>query len=172
VLCKCTTTLYASPYFVPDRLNVYFVDHVLYQGAKVMGFNCRDPQSTANDPQAGNAILISSTQMSLATLAHELGHALSLGHTGDAGGSFYQDANGVDLFDWYNLMWSSPEESFAINLGQAFRMNIETLSQLNLNGVRTAGPRRACECRPITAGCNYTAEASVDGVCPRLSRPW
>jgi hypothetical protein len=172
VICRCTTTLYASPYFVSGRLNVYFVDQVLYQSSKVMGVTCRDPSSTSNDPQAGNVILLSSTQMSLATLGHELGHALSLGHTGAAGGSFYQDANGVDLFDPYNLMWIASEESFAFSLGQAFRMNIETLSQLNLNGVRTTGPQRACECRPSTPGCNYKAEASSDGVCPRITRVW
>jgi hypothetical protein len=78
----------------------------------------------------------------------------------------------VGLFDLYNLMWIAGEESFVFTLGQAFRMNIETLSQLNLNGVRTAGPQRACECRPSTPACNYKAEASIDGVCPRISRPW
>jgi hypothetical protein len=173
LVCQCTPGLYTSAgAFVPGKLNVYFVDQALYDGSYAMGVNCRDPHSTSNPAQAGNAILIGTKRMSLATVAHELGHALSLGHTGEGGGSVYHDPiTGDPLFDATNLMWSGVEDAFTFSLGQAFRMNVETMSQLNANGVRT-GPTRACECRASSPTCDYVAASNTDGVCPRVSRPW
>jgi hypothetical protein len=172
LVCQCGPGVYGSAFFVAGKLNLYFVDEVLLKGSYAMGVNCRDPHSTTNPSQAGNVMLVSTNTMSLATVAHELGHALSLGHTGEGGGSVYKDpVTGVSLFDATNLMWSGVEQAFNLSLGQAFRMNVETMSELNLNGTRS-GPTRACECRASDPTCDFVKASDTDGVCPRISRTW
>ena len=171
LVCQCNPAIYGSAFFVPGKLNLYFSDEVLLKGSFAMGVNCRDPHSSSNPPQAGNVMLLSTNTMSLATVAHELGHAMSLGHTGEGGGSVYKDpVTNASLFDATNLMWSGVENAFAITLGQAFRMNVETLSELNLDGVRS-GPTRPCECRASDPTCNFVKESDADGVCPESRGP-
>jgi hypothetical protein len=105
-------------------------------------------------------------------MAHEFGHALSLAHTGEGGASVYVDPiSGTPLFDPTNLMWAGVEQAFVLTLGQAYRMNVETVSELNLNGTRT-GPTRQCECRASDPLCDFVKKSDTDAGCPRISRPW
>jgi len=81
----------------------------------------------------GNTAVIVMTQSATnETLAHELGHAFSLG-----------DSNGAAGIDSTNLMLSPAPDPAALTLGQCFRTNINTTSVLNLDAYRS-GTMRTC----------------------------
>lgn len=101
--------------FINNNLNVYYVRN---PGAR--GWWC-----------GNNTILIGSGADN-ESLAHEIGHALSLGHT-----------NAVAGIPGTNLMVTGGVGRNSITEGQCFRCNVNTNSRLNLNGVR-AGATRNC----------------------------
>jgi hypothetical protein len=120
-VCGATKDLEDHGYYIPDRLNVYYLP---VPGG---GLICPDNRN----------IMFIAAGKKPATVAHELSHAFSLlgtwGHT-----------NGVDGFDNHNVMWVRESAVRAhFSLGQAFRQNLEKASKLNENQVRL-GPERVC----------------------------
>ena len=127
----------------PGMLNVYYLDDL---GGTLRGFMC-----PRNAGRAEDVIYVSWAARSTTTLAHEVGHSLSLlfprdGHT-----------EGLPGFDVTNLMASFNDDFDARNrdrlsLGQAFRLNVDEASWLNLatdGGVpvrEPSAPRRPCQC--------------------------
>jgi hypothetical protein len=137
VACAIPSQFEAKGYYVPGRLNVYYV------ALPFAGLTCEDDRN----------IIFLGLWKKPATLAHEFGHSFSL--LGDGG-----HTNEVAGFTSYNVMWSGGSElRDHFSLGQAFRQNLEPVSTINKNGVRT-GLERSC---PLTAD----SEA-----CPPLARDW
>lgn len=117
----------ASVGYVTNQLNVYYVG---------------DPPWTTDDSATGwhcvtddvNVIIIRAAIEKRATLAHELGHALSLQNHANALVS-QTDENGSQVFSATNIMWSIPTSStvdnrFEITKGQSFRGNVSEGSAL------------------------------------------
>jgi hypothetical protein len=105
-----------------DQLNVYYVNVT-----GLNGFACNDGEVIFMSPTANNE-----------TLSHEIGHALDMAH--------YAASNG-------NIMWSvgiAGRDNFTI--GQAFRMNLNPSSALNLFGPRS-GFTRTCAHGTISSNC-------------------
>jgi hypothetical protein len=153
----CPGTSRLPDHFTRGAINVYYVPSL---GDYVRGLYC--PRA---DP---HIILISQGNYSETTLAHELGHAFGLSHTYDELGQWFPGHFGND-----NLMWSDWVARSTFSLGQAFRVNVEELSRLNRDLIRT-GPVRQCECR-WGNGCTvsqFQAKADQDGICPRISAKW
>lgn len=120
--------------YEPGKLNVYYVDRVLQTSANAVGAWC-------GTFGMGGIILIENTAP-ISTLAHELGHALSLQHV-DA---VDLDADGNPDFEmWTNVMstGSDPAITPTFTEGQAFRANVNEISFLNAIGVRS-GVTRNC----------------------------
>lgn len=110
------------------KLNVYYVDRVLENGPTAVGAWC-------GTFGRGGIILIENTAP-ISTLAHELGHALSLEHIDDVD----LDADGRPDFEmWTNIMstGSNPALTPTFSEGQAFRVNINERSFINAIGVRS-----------------------------------
>jgi class 3 adenylate cyclase len=125
--CAAAGSLPASVY-AAGQLNVYFSD------APSTGESCESDR---------NRIFIG-TLANVATLPHEIGHALSLFGDQTTGGH----TNGLAGFAQDNVMWgggSAQRKTFS--LGQAFRFDVDTNSQLNVNLVRS-GPTRSCPALP------------------------
>jgi Metallo-peptidase family M12B Reprolysin-like len=102
----------------------------------VLGQTCLD----------GNSAVILISQWSQSeTLAHELGHALSLLHTNDVPGMPADD-----------LMMSPSMYPAALTTGQCFRANVNQISVLNSLSLRTE-PTRVCP------------DSSTDTQCPPLT---
>ncbi len=101
--------------FTAGQLNVYYLNK---PGAR--GWWC-----------GNNTIIIGATADN-ESLAHEFGHALSLGHT-----------NNIAGIPNTNLMVTGGTGRNSITEGQCFRCNVNTGSTLNANGVRTE-PTRNC----------------------------
>lgn len=134
--CNMTQALKLAGLYDPGRLNVYYVD------LPGTGMTCPDDRN----------IVFMALGKKDATLAHEFGHSLSLlgtwGHT-----------NGVPGFDESNVMWGGDAVRNHISLGQAFRQNLEPVSTLNQNAIRS-GPTRPCA---------LTADSDE---CPALGEDW
>ena len=106
--------------FQSGKVNVYYLRTV--DGNQ--GQRCEDGSS--------DLLLVGAMINDGETLAHELGHALSLGHWNDT-----QPATGS------NLMLSPASGRNSLTLGQCFRTNVNAGSLLNRSGIRT-GPTRSC----------------------------
>lgn len=136
--CALPQRLEEIGFYVPGELNVYYLP------IPFTGLICEDDR---------NAIFMGMAKKPT-TLAHELGHALSLlgggaGHT-----------NGIAGFDETNVMWvkePTPRDHFS--LGQAFRQNLATSSILHQNGLR-GPPKRSCP------------PDEESPACPRLGLDW
>jgi hypothetical protein len=133
--CQQAKALKQNPsLYSPQRLNVYFVQAVVADEDDTWrGYNCFEKKPPGNTAGAPNIIYISIARHSPTTLAHEIGHALSLqdpeGHTGS---SHLLEED----FDLTNIMWTDLDSREAraqkhFSLGQAFRMNIDKRSWLN-----------------------------------------
>ena len=135
--CTNAGLIQPSAFFTPNRLNVYYVNSAF------TGVNC-----TGANPN----IQFVGTTANNQTLAHEFGHSFSLvpiagGHT-----------NGLAGFDTTNIMQGGGAGRTHFSEGQAFRMNLNNTSTINVNGVRT-GPVRNPDCAPLT----------TSNICPRLA---
>ena len=113
--------------FTANQLNVYYLND---PGAR--GWHC------------GNNTLIVGAGADNESLAHEFGHALSLGHT-----------NSISCMSGTNLMVTGGTGRDNITEGQCFRCNLNPSSDLNELGVRT-GTTRTC------------ADATTSNQCPDL----
>lgn len=136
-VCNVMSELESSGWYAKDRSNVYYLP------VPGTGMICPD------DP---NVVFIALNRKP-ATLAHELGHSLSLlgawGHTNDVPG-----------FGPDNVMWTgAPDVRDHFSLGQAFRQNLEPASSINVNQV-SQGPTRSC---PLTLD---------SSACPPLVHDW
>ena len=143
--CQGVGGLEGEGLYVKDQLNVY------YGPVTATGQSCDDR----------NVVLVGSLANDT-TLAHELGHALSLhGNETDWGHS-----NDVPGMTPANIMWVGDSQARThFSLGQAFRFNANKLSVLNKNGPRQ-GAERVCPPKP-------SSMAPVpDFVCPGLALDW
>ena len=127
VMCAAgwRNALTSSAFFTPGRLNVYYVDGAF------TGLNCT----------AVRNIIVVGTSANNQSLAHEFGHAFTLDHT-----------NGVAGFGANNVMVGGGANRDHFSQGQAFRMNVNSASMLNVNGVRT-GVTRTCPDTTTSATC-------------------
>ena len=128
--CAIPKELETKGYYVPGRLNVYYVPL---------------PGTGMMRPDDRNVVFIALDKKP-ATLAHEFGHTLSLlgawGHS-----------NGVPGIDAKNVMWvRAPDVRDHFSLGQAFRLNLDVDSILNINQIRV-GPTRWCPTDFASAAC-------------------
>jgi hypothetical protein len=140
-----------------DSLNILYVDQIFKPAATPgdlaqtwAGYSC------PWDGSAGTVILVSVRDRSTSTLAHELGHAFGL-LVPDYGHTDYDPG-----FSHSNLMWHMEEDETraprsGVTLGQAFRMNVDSLSWIFRTGLPT-WPRRQCD------------SLYVGKVCPPLSK--
>ena len=114
-----------SAFFTANQLNVYYVNGAF------TGLNCI----------ADRNIIVIGTTANNQTLAHEFGHAYSLGHTNNLAG-----------FGANNVMVGGGASRTHFSEGQDFRMNVNPTSALNANGVRT-GPTRTCPDATTSQNC-------------------
>ena len=112
--------------FTQNQLNVYYVNAA--GGSR--GWSC-----------GNNTIIVAASIADNETLSHELGHALSLGHT-----------NNVVGMPATNVMVTGGTNRNSITTGQCFRCNANSNSALNANGNRT-GSTRACPDATTSAAC-------------------
>ncbi|HEX7175578.1 MAG TPA: hypothetical protein VF240_10000 [Pyrinomonadaceae bacterium] len=126
--CSRVGQIKASSFYRPNQLNVYYVDNGPTQSWR--GKTCwqADPTSASHEPN----IIFIDRRSRQETLAHEFGHSFSLDHP---------DEDGIMGINMHNLMWSGGSMRTIISLGQAFRMNVNVTSMLNVNGVRTGFTR-------------------------------
>jgi hypothetical protein len=146
--CGAVAAIRASAFYSANALNIYYVNGAF------TGENC-----ARTTPVGDGNISYLGTLANLATLAHEIGHALGLRPAGSGG-----HTNTVAGFGTNNVMWGggiAARDHFS--LGQAFRMNTHTDvwggTMLINNGLRP-GPGRACA--PLT----------TSDLCPALPADW
>jgi hypothetical protein len=142
-----------------NLLNVVYVTSISNGGDPLKGYSC-----VATDNRSGQLVFVSSLDNSgNGTLAHELGHTMSLLFPFDGHTHWLQDfaANNV-----MNYMEDEVRDRFS--LGQGYRMNLDSHSWLNharqnpftstAAAVRSGGPVKLCQCDPYSVN-----------PCPRLS---
>lgn len=126
--------------FEAGKVNVYYLPRAF------TGVNC---------PTQRNGVFVG-TERKPSTLAHELGHALSLAH---AEGTEYEK----------NVMYPGGADRDEITEGQAFRMNAHCSSVINTNSVRPgAWPKKACGMTETMEPTPALCSGSVPTDCP----PW
>ena len=149
-----------------DALNVYVVDSIHGFGTQD-GLTCFD-QRVGGNP-ATNVIFWSLLYHSDATLPHEIGHAFGLqsltcGHVKDL-----IDRPGCDAIQANNLMLqkeAAPAPSPWLvrdhfTLGQVYRMNLDSISFLNLAGLRGGRPVKVCQVTCCNAADGCAADRGV-----------
>jgi len=132
--CGSRTQFINNIGFVANTLNIYYLDD-----PNARGWECSNPP--------GNIILISSFADN-ESLAHEIGHAFSLGHTNNI------NVDGITGNDFpaTNLMITGGTGRNSITEGQCFRCNLNPTSSLNAYGIRT-GATRTCTDTDRTGPC-------------------
>lgn len=120
----------SNPTKIEDTQSVFvlFVPDIL---TDVRGWAC-PPEAD----WAGRVVFLSRAEYSVTSLAHEIGHVLSLSAPWIDSGSGGGHTNGLAGFDWSNLMWSFSALVYRVNrdrltLGQVYRMNAQAGSWLN-----------------------------------------
>ncbi len=148
--CSQADSLRRQIGFAPGQLNVYYIEDVKREEPppegtdSVRGAMCGLVLSSPT-PDDRNTILVSTLYKDAETLAHEVGHAFSLGHS-----------NLVPGLPATNLMYGTGVARNSLTESQCFRVNVNPGSALNVNGVRT-GPTRTC------------VDAAISATCPALS---
>lgn len=123
------TNVQGSAFYTAGQLNAYYINGAF------TAFNCiADPNISVVGQNANNQ-----------SLAHEFGHAFTVGHT-----------NTVAAIPATNVMQGGGAGRNKFTEGQCFRINANGTSQLNVNGVRT-GPTRTC------------ADGTTSTTCPTLA---
>ncbi|HKO55427.1 MAG TPA: hypothetical protein VJ276_06075 [Thermoanaerobaculia bacterium] len=134
--CATAGALGGTAFFTAGRINIYYVNGAF------TGVNCA----------ANRNISFIGTTANIASLPHEIGHAYALRPSASGG-----HTNGLAGFGNDNIMFGGgPATRDQFSVGQAFRINVSDISQLNLNGTR-AGTTRTCA--PLT----------VSNLCPALA---
>jgi len=111
--CASVPALKQRVGFDPKRINTYYLTDV---GAR--GRFC----------SADSVILIGELEADRESLAHELGHAFSLGHP--------NERPTIPGMTSKNLMWSGGSNRDAITTAQCFRTNVNKTSAVNARGFR------------------------------------
>lgn len=110
-------------HYASGQINAYYIDEIPYAGA--VGYNC-------------GPIFVDTHYAGHRVLAHEIGHSMGLA----PGNDHYSQTNSGDPNPQANLMfWADGGDQ--LTLGQAFRINMESWSDLNRLNLRT-GPTRDC----------------------------
>jgi hypothetical protein len=130
---------------VDSRLNAYYLQTVTRPPSVNGAVGTATGRWCENDP---NIILVGSWQAE--TLAHELGHALSLKHS-----NAWAEANSPPPppGSAENLMIDSSISRSTLTTGQVFRINVDDSSRLNKNGVRTGTARPCPDSQTSTPRC-------------------
>jgi hypothetical protein len=141
--CDQASTLRSEIGFTPGQINAYYIAEAKNQLNQTgRGAWCGSPvlvPSPTEDDK--NTILISTGLADNETLAHEVGHALSLGHT-----------NTFSTIPTTNVMNSGGLSRDSLTEGQCFRCNVNPESAVNRSHVRV-GPTRQCPDTPPSAQC-------------------
>ncbi len=122
-----------SAFYTAGQLNAYYINGAF------TAFNCINDRNISVVGQNANN----------QSLAHEFGHAFSLGHT-----------NTVAAIPATNVMQGGGAGRNKFTEGQCFRVNVNPTSQVNVNGVGT-GPTRTCADGTTSAACPSLALDSV-----------
>lgn len=164
----CSAGLASTAWHDPDKLNVYYVPAV-DANLLLHGLHCAD----AGVP---NAIFVSADYAPELTLAHEVGHAFGLQHTGDAAGPWYEVPEGDrtrSRLGQGNLMWSDLRDAgTSLSLGQAYRTIASDASALQRLGLSPVASQ-SCECVNCVRGAwsRFIEESDAEGrACPRITR--
>ena len=134
--CNTAGALQGTAFHTTGAINIYYVNGAF------TGVNCG----------ANRNVSFLGTTANLGSLPHEIGHAYSLRPSAQGG-----HTNGLPGFGNDNIMFGGgPATRDHFSVGQAFRLNVATTSQLNVNGNRV-GPTRAC------------VPLDVSNLCPALA---
>jgi hypothetical protein len=142
--CETIDRFITSGNYMPNRLNIYYTHRVLSKpvGGMVDYVNGRSCFLTDNPEVIAIAIVMNNAQ----TVSHEIGHAVSLGHTNSVSGSFPADEQ-VNL-ESDNVMFAgalgSPIYGRFFTEGQYFRMHVNESSIINRLNLRVGKPVRNC----------------------------
>ncbi|MCZ6642090.1 MAG: hypothetical protein O7G86_05160 [Gammaproteobacteria bacterium] len=148
----------------PTRLNIYYIDDATHAG-----IHLRDHDGLSHN------IIIVGLGFYEDTLAHELGHAFSLGHVNFWTHDDPDDAifpNGIQVeycaeygywnnhcdFETDNLMWAAREEREKLTAGQALRVACNENSSIVVNQDHVISITAPIDC----------PDWSVEGSCPEV----
>lgn len=156
--CSDLDTVYPhfgiDPTVPPDAVRVFFTRHstdydpVTAAPIRANGWNCQyGPSASLSPPFYSNDIFISTSVAYSTTLAHELGHSLSLGDINDVNGSgsIFPHAGSLTA---NNLMYSGSPIRNSISHGQSFRANVNewsTVHQHKSTGRSSSTTPRQCQ---------------------------
>lgn len=121
--CDATSlsTVQGSTWYNPNTMNIYYV------AGAFTGKNCINDRN----------ISYIATIANLGSLPHEIGHTYGLAPSASWG-----HTNGLAGFGNNNIMWGGgPGTRNNFSVGQAFRINVDQNSMLNVNGNRTGATR-------------------------------
>ncbi len=148
--------------YISNRINVYFVDTV--DGSRTAGVHCGN---SGRYHDWGLIAMASETRTHL--LAHEIGHALSLGHVNTNYNSC-EDVSPVPGFNEYNVMHDCTVDRRFLTEGQTYRQVINPTSAIErLYHQRQAmrASRASLDCPAFFAGDTNHPRYSI---CPTLGR--
>lgn len=144
--CAAVDRIKASNFYKPDRLNVYYIDNWTTIRFGKTCWNDAD-----NKPVSPGMIFINRWAPT-ESLAHEFGHAFSLDDLNLLNSSTTQGIAGN------NIMWQGNPMRTDFTIGQAFRMNVNVKSMINVNSVRVGWATRDCH------------DETTNNRCPALRR--